>query len=173
LNRWASIHPGTIMAATYSESKKHPGHWSVRVGAHSPAKAFNIQHFTRAEALVMKALGPPSPPNSRMEFQDLRTGSSPIMELLINLNPLKSRVLPHNHPDSLDDYEVLEAFRNSDDTKIKAALYNRRSDTFWFLTGTSVQPDEKHMRASESGWYVYTSHLTAPPAFWSKVRERI
>jgi hypothetical protein len=160
------------MAAVYSESKKHPGHWSVRVGAHSPAKAFNIQHFTRGEAMTMKAVAPPMG-NSILEFQDLRTGASPIMELLINLNPLKTRVLPHNHPDSLDDYEVLEALRNSDDTKIKAALYNRRSDTFWFLTGTSVQPDEKHMRAVEPGWYVYTSHLTAPPAFWSKVRERI
>jgi hypothetical protein len=108
-----------------------------------------------------------------MEYQDLRTGGSPIMELLINLNSLKSRVLPHNHPDSLDDYEVLEAFRNSDDTKIKAALYNRRSDTFWFVTGTSAEPEEQNMRAVEGGWYIYRSHLTAPPAFWSKVRERI
>jgi len=172
LNGGASIHPGTTMAATYSESKKHPGHWSVRVGPHEVHKALNIQHFTRAEALAIKAI--PAPAGGPLSaWQDMRTASSPIMELLINLNPLKTRVLPHNHPDSLDDYEVLEAFRNSDDTKIKAALYNRRSETFWFVTGTSSQPEEQSMRAVEGGWYVYRSHLTAPAAFWRKVRERI
>jgi len=160
------------MAAQYSESKKHPGHWSVRVGPHQVHKALNIQKLTRAEVLAIKAI--PAPPGaSPPPWQDIRTGSSPIMELLINLNPLKSRLLPHNHPDSLDDYEVLEAFRNSDDTKIKAALYNRRSEIFWFVTGTSSQPTEQSMPAAEPGWYVYRSHLTAPAAFWRKVRERI
>jgi len=160
------------MAATYTESKKHPGHWSVRVGPHEAHKALNIQHFTRAEALAIKAVnapqgGPVAP------WEDIRTATSPILQLVMNLNPLKSRLLPHNHPDPLDDYEVLEAFRNSDDTKIKAALYNRRSDTFWFVTGTNSQPEEQSMRAVESGWYIYRSHLTAPAPFWRKVHERI
>jgi hypothetical protein len=163
------------MAATYSESKKHPGHWSVRVGAYEVSKALNIQHFTRAEALAIKAL--PAPPGeSSPDWHDMRVASSPIMELLINLNPLKSRLLPSIYkgsPVNQDEFEVLEAFRNSDDTKIKAALYNRRSETFWFVTGTSVEPEEKNKPAIEAGWYIYTSHLTAPPAFWRKVRERI
>jgi hypothetical protein len=160
------------MAALYSESKKHRAHWSVRVGPHEVHKALNIQHFTRAEALAIKGISPPAG-ESPQGWHDMRTGSSAIMQLMINLNLLKTRLLPHNHPDSLDDYEVLEAFRNSDDTKIKAALYNRRSETFWFVTGTSSQPEEQSMRAVEDGWYIYRSHLTAPAAFWRKVRERI
>lgn len=160
------------MAATYSESKKHAGHFSVKVGPHEVHKALNVQRFTRAEAEAIKGISPPQGESSQ-GYIDLRTGSSAIMQLLINLNPLRSRLLPHSHPDSLDDYEVLEAFRNSDDTKIKAALYNRRSDTFWFVTGTSSQPAEQSMRAVEDGWYIYRSHLTAPAPFWRKVRERI
>ena len=160
------------MAATYSESKKHAGHFSVKVGPHEVHKALNIQHFTRAEAMAIKAVSAPQG-ECPAPWQDIRTGNSSIMQLLINLNALKSRLLPHNHPDSLDDYEVLEAFRNSEDTKIKAALHNHRSDTFWFVTGTSSQPAEQSMRAAEPGWYIYRSHLTAPAPFWRKVRERI
>lgn len=177
MNRGASIHPGTTMAAKYTESSTHPGHWSVRIGQHNPGKVFNIQKFERAEALAIKAISPPQGPGSASEvWQDMRTASSPIMELLINLNPLKSRLLPLTYdksPVNQDEFEVLEAFRISDDTKIKAALYNRHSDTFWFVTGTSVKPDEVSVPAIEPGWHVYRSYLTAPPAFWRKVRERI
>jgi hypothetical protein len=162
------------MAAKYTESK-YPAHWTVRVGLHNPGKAFNIQKFTRVEALAIKAISPP-PGESSPDWHDMRAASSPIMELLINLNRLKSRLLPLTYdksPVNQDEFEVLEAFRNSDDTKIKAALYNAHSDTFWFVTGTSMKPDEKNTPAIEPGWYVYKSHMTAPLAFWRKVCERI
>lgn len=160
------------MSAVYTESKKRPGHFSVRDGPRNISKIFNIQKVTRGEALAIKAAPVPEGQSTEI-WHDTRAAGGPIMNLLVDLNHLKTRLLPHNHPDSLDDYVVLEAFRKGDDTAIKAALYNRRSDTFWFMTGTSVEPADKHTRAVEPGWYIFTSHLTAPPAFWRKVRERI
>jgi hypothetical protein len=161
------------MTAVYTESKKRPGHYSVRYGPRNISKVFNIQKLTRAEAVAIKAIPVPHGAQSTEIWHDTRSAGGPIMQLLIDLNHLKSRLLPHNHPDSLDDYEVLEAFRKEDDTAIKAALYNRRSETYWFMTGTSVEPADKHTKAVEPRWYIFTSHLTAPPAFWRKVRERI
>jgi hypothetical protein len=161
------------MAAIYTESEKRPGHYSVRVGPRDISRVMNIQWITHAEALAIKAVPAPSGGGSTEMWHDLRTASSPIIELLIDLNPLKSRLLAHKQRDSLGDFEVLEAFRKNDNTAIKAALYNRRSETYWFMTGTNVEPAEKHTKAVESGWYVFTTHLTAPPEFWRKLRERI
>jgi hypothetical protein len=157
------------MAAVYTENHKRPGLYSVRVGGFNISKVNNLMPFTRAEAMAMKAAPVPEGGQTTEIWHDTRDAGDP----LIDLNHLKARVLPYNHPDSLGDYVVLEAFRKGDDTTIKAALYNRRSDTFWFVTGTNVKPTEKHSKAVEHGWYVFRTYLIAPPAFWRKVRERI
>ena len=161
------------MAAVYSESKKHPGQFSVRVGAHSPGKAFNIQkNISRAEAAAYKAAPIPEGGNDGWEDMD-QSGGDFILDATRDLSGLLPMLLPHNHPDSLADFEVRVAFRQAGAQKIKACLYNRQSDTFWFVTGTNSEPSEKNIRAARQGWFVYNSRLTAPAPFWRKVCESI
>jgi hypothetical protein len=165
------------MAAVYTENHKRPGLYSVRVGRFNISNVNNIQKVTRAEALAIKAAAVPEGQSTEI-WHDVRAAGCPIMDLAIDLNRLKSRLLPIRHrrfggQPSPDDYEVLEAFRKGDGTTIKAVLYNRRSETYYFTTGTSVEPADKHTDAMEPGWHIFNSYLIAPPAFWRKVRERI
>lgn len=163
-------HDTYIMEATYSESKKSPKNFSARVGGHSPAKAFNLQkNISREEVEAYKKA--PTPEGGLEGWECLGTSDDEVTRMSTDVNRFLPVLLPHNHPDSLADYDVVVAFRKVGYQKIKAFLHNRKSDTFWFVTGTNTKPSEKSVRAAKDGWHLYQSHLTAPAPFWQKFKE--
>lgn len=159
-----------IMEAKYTESNKYPKNFSVRVGGHSPSKAFNLQkNISREEVEAYKKA--PIPEGGLEGWECLGTSDDEVTRMSTDINRFLPVLLPHNHPDSLADYDVFVAFRKVGFQEIKAALRNRKSDTFWLVTGTNTEPNEKSMRAVKEGWYLYQSHLTAPAPFWQKFKE--
>jgi len=123
-----------------------------------------VQIVAKQEASLAKPLPIPDNGVCHEEYVDM------YREFGTDLNTLKLGLVPkvlNKAPTNLDDYQVFEAFQNSDGTIIKALLYNAQAEFFLMPTSKrGIPPSKNASRTYDNNWRLFNVELTASPAIW-------